>query len=122
MPIGMKPQKVYLDKSTCFHTYINCGSIGKTVKILHSQGVVNPKTGKPPTDMGVWNAVWLYALENMVEAKKLTFETWLNNGKIGTDLEWYTIILKRARKLLSKSGYQAFIEKHSYLKPYTENK
>lgn len=122
MPIGMKQKKVYLDREHCFRTWINCGSVGKTVKILQSEGVINPKTGKAPTPMGVWGSAWLWVFDNMPEAKKLIADSWRNNGELLTEEIWSKLVLGKARYLLSNRGYLAFVEKHSYLKPYMENK
>lgn len=117
MPPGLKKEKKYLDGELCFRTWINCGSVGKTVKILHSQGVVNPNTGKPPTHMGVWGSAWMWMFDNMVEAKKLTAEAWLANGELLTDEKWCRMVVSKTR-ILSKGQYERFMSKHSYLRPY----
>lgn len=122
MSIGLKQKKVYLDREYCFRTWINCGSIGKTVKILQSEGIINPKTGKAPTPMGVWGSAWLWVFDNMAEAKKLIADSWRANGELLTEEVWSKLVLGKAKYLLSERGYRAFIERHSYLKPYLEGR
>lgn len=118
MPPGMKKEKKYLEPEHCFRTWINCGSIAKTVRILANEGIVNPNTGKAPTDMGVWGAAWMYIFDNMPEAKKLIAESWRNNGAVLTEEIWCKLVVGKARYLLSKGQYAQFIQKHSYLVPY----
>lgn len=120
MAIGLKPKKMFLDPEHTFRTYINCGSLGKTSKILYSEGITNPKTGKAPSLMGVQHAAYVWLFDNMVEAKKLVADTYINNGELLTEEKWGKLVLGKARYLLSNSKYDEFVEKHSYLKPYLE--
>ena len=118
MSIGLKQKKIYLDREHCFRTWLNCGSLGKTAKILYSEGMVNPKSGKAPTPPGIENAAHLWMLDNVAEAKRLIAESWLANGELLSDEKWGRLILGYARSSLSNKKYTEFIERHSYLKPY----
>lgn len=124
MPIGLKQKKIYLDREHCFRTWINCGSIGKTVKILQSEGMTNPKTGKAPTPMGVWGSAWLWVFDNMAEAKIALRDVWRYNGEVYPDVEfekiWSKLVLGKAKYLLSNKQYLLWLENHSYLKPFLE--
>lgn len=119
MPIGMKHKKKFLDHKLCFDTWIECGSVYKTRYILRDRyGIVNPNTGKLLTAMGVWGAAWNYVLENLVEARKSVELAWRANGEILTDVDWYKLVIGKAKYLYPPKKYAEFIEKHKYLTPY----
>lgn len=124
MPPGMKKEKKYLDGKYCFDKWINCGSIGKAIKVMVKEGVLNPVTGKAPTPPGVENSAWLWVLDNLPEAKPLIRQSWRNDGAVFSDLEfeqlWGKLVVGKAQRFLSRGQWAQFIEKHSYLKPYLE--
>lgn len=117
--IGKKYIKGYLDPKLCFDLYVETGSIYKVVKILHNRNIVNPKTGKAPTPMGVWQTAWRYILANMVEGRKGIESAWRANGELLTDKDWYKIVVEHARYAYRKTRkFDEFMEQHKYLTPY----
>jgi len=111
-----------LDPKLCFDLWIETGSVYKVPVVLKNKyGLYNEKTGQLFSPQGVWNAAGHYVIEHMAEARKSVEEVWKANGMLLNDKEWYRIVLERSN-YLSKSTFDKFIEKHSYLKPYLNDK
>lgn len=113
-----RTHKRLLDRKQVFDLHCKLGSIHKVALALYDQGIYNQKTGKPFTDMGLWEASWRYALDNLVEARKVANENIKVTGEILSDTEWYKLVISKAQSLFTQKQYNAFIEKHSYMKPY----
>lgn len=113
-----KQHKRLLDRKQVFDLHCKLGSIGKVALALYDMGIYNQKTGKPFTDMGIWEASWRYALDNLVEARKVANENVKATGEILADTEWYKLVVGKASSIYSKKQFDAFMLKHSYMKPY----
>jgi hypothetical protein len=110
--------KRLLDRKQVFEVYSKVGSIHKVALALYDMGIYNKELGKPFTDMAIQEASWRYALENLVEARKLANENVKATGDILADAEWYKLVVGKAQKYYTRSQFDAFMLKHSYMKPY----
>jgi hypothetical protein len=54
-----------LDDEETYRLYAEIGSFQKVSEFLAEQGRINPKTGKPFTDMGIWHSVYRWGLSHM---------------------------------------------------------
>lgn len=120
--IGKKVAKRFLDPQTCFEIWTEVGSIGKTSDELARRGIVNPKTGKLVSNMGIWNASWLYVFNNLGLARERIERVWKANNEVLTDEKWYTMVLERASHIYDPITFAKFVESHPYMKPYAPNK
>jgi hypothetical protein len=107
-----------LDRKQVFELHCKLGSIGKVALALYDMGIYNQKTGKKFTDMGLWEASWRYALDNLVEAREVANGNTKAVGDILSDATWYKLVVGKAQQLFTKKQYDAFLDKHSYMKPY----
>ena len=113
-----KNYKRLLDRKQVFELHAKLGSIGKVALALYDMGIYNQNTGKKFTDMGLWEASWRYALDNLVEARKVANENVKATGDILSDAEWYKLVVGKARRLFTRKQYDAFMDKHTYLKAW----
>jgi len=121
MTIGITNKKSQLDGELCFKLWIETGSIYKVALRIYQEGIINQKTGKKFTHQAVWLASWNWAFDNLPVARGLVNSAWKANGELLTDQDWFTLITKRAKYIYSKSKFDAYLEKHSYLKPYVNS-
>jgi|SRR5690606_8919314 len=111
-----------LDYEYCWKLFIREGlSVYRIAKILRDEGVINPKNGKSYHAQSVWRGAWLWALDNIQEARNDMETYYTSVGKILDDDTFYRDILAKAKTHLTKVNYQKFLEKHSYMKPYLPN-
>ncbi|KKQ34907.1 MAG: hypothetical protein US52_C0042G0003 [candidate division WS6 bacterium GW2011_GWA2_37_6] len=115
----MAGKRKFLDGKLCFELWVQRSSLGKASNVLRDEfGIVNPSTGEKASTMGVWGAAWTYILNTLVEGRKGVESVWKANGELLTDLDWYTLVVTKARYIFGKKKFQKFIEKNSYLTPY----
>jgi hypothetical protein len=110
--------KRLLDRQQVFEFYGKYGSVHNVALELYKIGIYNKELGKPFTDMAIQEASWRYALENLVEARKLANENKKLTGDILSDAEWYKLVVGKAQKYYTRKQFDAFMLKHSYMKPY----
>lgn len=97
---NLKVEK-FLDGERLFKYYYevmgDARSTSKLVEWCKTQGMVNSK-GKSPTRMGVWLAMWRYALKNEQQARKF-YEgekfSEIDNPPM-KDSEWLDLLKQRA--------------------------
>lgn len=56
------------------------GSIGRLQKFCLSEQIINPKTQKIPTRMGIWKAIYRWAYQNEESAYRIYAETFEQNA------------------------------------------
>jgi hypothetical protein len=108
----------YLDGERLFRLYFEemgtAGSMAKLVNFCVSEGKKNPKTGKPPTRMSVWKAMWTWALlpENLATARKIFDKNMSASGEFYSDAEWKEFVFTKAKGgvELGKKKYNRFEE------------
>lgn len=98
------------------------GSLKLLVIYSVKEGWLNPKTGRPPTTMACWNAMWRWAIRNMAEARPFYAQYVLDFGDYLTDDEWMEVINDRAKQLLTPAGYRKFLVKHPEVVKYNEKR
>jgi len=93
--IGLKK---FLDPETCWKDWIvRFGSLGKVRAELLRRGVVNEKTGNPPTRSAIEKAAFMWAADHHEEARKDLDYAWRNAGQILTDEKWREFIVGAAK-------------------------
>lgn len=120
MPPGMKQHKTYLDGKRCLEVWCKTGSVYKSRLVLFSEGYKNPATGEMPSHQGVWNASALFMINNPLEARAMVEDVWKQHGEILKDTDWYMMMTKNARYIMSDKAFRVFLEKNAYLKPYEQ--
>ena len=117
--------KNFLDPKTCYEMWAKQRiSIYNSAKILAGRGVVNPKTGKPPTPQGVWRAASLYILEHPETAKADTVSLFSQHGQVWdeqAERDFALELISKARQFLSRTKYKQFIQKNPGLKQYEQS-
>jgi|GEM_PF-1552179 len=92
----------FLDGEELFKKYFEemgtARSINKLVKWCISSGKINPQTGKPPTRMGVWKAMWRWALlpENSSKAFEIFRKSLSSDGEFVGIEKWNEYIHSKA--------------------------
>lgn len=120
MAPGMKRVR-QLDPKLCFELWMRTGSVYKVAEVLMNEyQQYNVKTGRKYSHMGIWQASNAWMLDNLPEARKMVEEVYRANGVLLTDQLWYTLVMEKAVHLHAKR-FKAFMEQHSYLKPYLKS-
>ena len=78
----------------------------KMVNYAVSQGMSNPKNGKPPYYMGIWKAMWRWAINNQDKAFEMVKDAYFTRGHVYTLEEWKTELISK-----EKTSWQS--ENHS---------
>jgi len=94
--------KKYLDGERLFTVYWQeMGDSRTTIRLQRwclAHSIVNPKTQNVPTRMGLWKAMWRWAVENQDEAIKVWSEGMDYNKIDGVvESEWNKLILNNAK-------------------------
>lgn len=113
----------FLDGEKLFKKWTDMGKAGSLrllIKYAESQGWKNPNTGRPPSNMAVWNSMWRWAVKNEELAKPLYKDYALQFGIFLSDDDWWELMEYRARKLLPPGGYRKYMNKHPEIKDWYE--
>lgn len=106
---------MYLDGESIFKQWVDLGlcSYAKLTQWCFDQKMIHPVTGKGPTRMGVWVSVWLYALHNPADAKKLFDSAMRTRGEFWTEKQWMTLLHSRAKNIYKNGNqYSRYVEEH----------
>lgn len=111
-------KKRFLNGELLFRHYFeqmgSAGSMMKLVNMCAAQGMKNPQTGKPPTRMGVWKAMWTWALlpENLKTSKDIFMRSMSTSGEFYSDAEWKELATTKAKGGVEfgKERYKKFVE------------
>lgn len=81
-----------------------------------SQGMKNPKTGKIPTPMAVWFAMWRWAIlkVNQEVAYKIYNSAHRDMGKFVSPEDWKKELKQKASVCLNQKNYQKWINESVY--------
>jgi hypothetical protein len=88
--IGRQPR--LLDGKECFLLWVELGSLEKVRLHYNAQGLINPRTGKPLSEMAIWTTSLRWVLENPEEARPYYEQ---EGGKLSDD-EWEKWLISRA--------------------------
>ena len=121
MTMGVVRRLRKLDPKTCFEVWAKTGSIYKAPLVLKNEYGLVKENGMLFSPTGIWHSATLYIIESPFDARKIFEDVWRANGVIIKDADWYKFLLEKAH-YLSPTKFAEFMEKHSYLRPYDENK
>jgi len=103
MPLMKKGSKKLLDNKKCFLYWLEIGTLDGASERMATEGIVNPRTGKPFSDFGIRHAAYVYILENSDEARTLMgCDSW-------EDEEWDLYLIQRAKSILLWSSTSRFM-------------
>lgn len=117
MTMGLIRRRRMLDPKLCFEIWSRTNSIYKGPQVLRDEYGMVKENGMMFSPTGFWHSANLYVIEHPVEARKIFENVWRANGVIIKDEDWYKFLLEKAA-YLNPVNRAAFMEKHSYLKPY----
>jgi hypothetical protein len=103
MPVIGRKEKS-LNGEEILHLWVQLETLGRVSRHLKAEGRVNPNTGQPFTDNGLWRSAAMYTIENPEKARALYKEA----GDFKTDSEWEMFILRRAMQLY-KTNRSSFL-------------
>ena len=111
------------DGKIYFEKWVSLGKAGNVSKVAlwagNELGKKNPKTGRPPTPMGIWQKMWRWCLRNPEEGRSLYASYVLElDGDLLKDEEWNSLLHARAKILLTKAGYRKYLAKYPHLEKY----
>lgn len=105
----------YLDGKKIFTHWrdMGGGSFTRLAAWCEKNGMKHPDTGRKPTRMGVWVAMWTWALHNMDEARVLFDEVMKQKGVYFTEVEWLSLLHGRARNIYKNGNqFRKFAKEH----------
>ena len=112
----------FLDGETLFRQfYVIMGTAGSVLKLVEwcrTEGHINPRTGKAPTPMGVYQSMWRWAVKNPSLARPMFAEYIKSLGKFLSSDMWYETLNIRARAYLTYRGYEKFLSKNPTARKY----
>lgn len=79
-------------------------SIHKLIKLLNSQGKVNPNTGRAFTDMAAWFSLWTWAMNHPATSYEIFNKSMADEGKYYNTLEWDEFIQKKAKVIYKNNS------------------
>lgn len=116
MGVGKTRDWNYLEGKELFILWAQLGSLSKVRENLIQSGILNPETGKPPTQAGIRVAVRRWMAQNPAEARKLMLE--LGESWASNDQEWNQWLVHQARGSLGNLEFQRFLDRndlHEYV-------
>lgn len=115
---GIERKKV-LDYKECYNLWAKERiSPYKIADIMYERGITHPVTGKKLTHQSIWRGAYLYALENLAEAKADARAISDQYGIVFDDTVWFTSMVNKAKQFLSQKQYKNYIDRHPFLKDY----
>jgi len=117
MTFGLSKSRV-LDYKRCYDLWVKQRiSPYKIVKIFTAEGIIN-RNGKPLTHQAIWRAAYLYALDNLAEAKRDAQTIAASHNLVLDEPEFYKDMVNKASQFYGKNKYREYMKLHSYMKPY----
>lgn len=114
MTFSLKMKSV-LDYKVCYGLWAKERiSLYKISDILMERGLIT----RPVTPPAIERGSWLYALQNLQEAKTDTVAIAHASGQIFNESEFWKEIINKARRFYSKKQYNEFMIKNSFLRSY----
>lgn len=102
----------YLDDEVCFMLWAELGTLDKTMYELERRGLVNPKTGNPPTRRAIQVASKRYIMGNLKESYTVY-------RKLGSLLSWEEYLrwaVHYIKKDVSRDKYRRWLKKEGLMK------
>ncbi len=97
-----------VDGKEAFLLWVETGSTTKAAQVFANRGLVNPRTGRPFSQMTVWNNASKWVIENPDEARPY----YIAEGAMLDDETWYVFLVKTAKKVLySRKKYIGWAKK-----------
>lgn len=87
MTIGIAAPNL-LDERECWSKWIELGSLERVRREYQRTGVLNKRTGDPPTISAIQKAAYRWVLKNLEEAREQIKHEWEKEGRFLTDDEW----------------------------------
>lgn len=95
----------FLDGEAIFRKWVSLGK-GANYNLLYrwaiSQNIRNPRTGKPPVKMALWNSMWRWALKNPEASRVLYNQYLLQFGDYADEVKWAKILDEKKSLYRSK--------------------
>ena len=108
-----------LDYKICWELYAVKGiTVPRLSEALYATGARNSKNDGYYNGQSIWRGAWIWALQNLSEARKDMNNYYMSQGQVLDDETFYKDIIAKARQFLSTPQYTTFLERNSYLKPY----
>src|SRR5215207_73764 len=111
MPPGLR-DRTLLDGKECWKLWnVELGTLNAVRRKFREDGLINPKTGEPPTASGIEKAAFYWAIENKTEARKDLERAWLKEGLILTESEWERVLNNMAKLVFHQRPrrYERFV-------------
>lgn len=106
-------KKFQFDKLAFEAWILHGGTLEKASRLLTKKGIINRKTGKPYTYMGIYQAAQRYIVYNHHKVRPILEDVWKDYGvdvKSITQADWEKYVLKIAISILGKSSVKRFKE------------
>jgi len=106
-------KKFQFDKLAFEAWILHGGTLEKASGVLQKKGIINRRTGKPYTCMGIYQAAQRYIVDNHHAVRPILEQVWVEYGvdvKSITQEDWEKYILKIAISILGKSSFKRFQE------------
>jgi len=92
----------------------------RLVPLCAEMGILNFKTGFPPTRMSIFKAIWRWAIrkENFDKAYEIANKALFNEGKFMTREEWKEFLKEKIRpayQIESEGEYKRFLKRNDYI-------
>lgn len=114
MTFSLKAKKV-LDYQVCYNLWAKERiSLYKISDVLIERGLID----RPVTPPAIERGSWLYALQNLPEAKFDTVSIAHASGQVFDEKAFWKEVVNKARRFYSKNQYKKFIESNSFLRSY----
>lgn len=113
MTIGLSAQK-WLDEKECWDKWIELGSLESVRRYYQKNGVLNNRTGDPPTQSAIQKAAYRWMLGNIHEARKQVEHEWQKDGRILTEDEWKKFLFR----VVKTTYYQTPVKLEKFIVGY----
>lgn len=87
------------------HYWVEMGESRSFIKLSKwlksSKGVINPETGREITPMGLWFALWRWAVKNPEKSRIIANKGISSSGRFFTEDEWKSILDDKSKVVYS---------------------
>lgn len=115
MAAGLRGRLI-VDPYTCWKKWhVELGTLRKVREYYRKEGIVNPRTGEPPTKRAIEMSAFNWALNNPEEARKDLDKAWQREGFVLTDDEWGLTLYKFAKACYYQrpGKFRRYVESHN---------
>lgn len=97
----------YLDNRDCFYAWAELGSLAKAKSHFEKNGIVNPKTGKPPTRAAISVAAKRWIAYNLEEA----YDVYVHYGSLMNFEEFKRWAVRYVKPVMTRMSYRKWLKK-----------